>query len=110
MEIYTNCPKCHDALLNDYSNNSLFQSCKKYVDHQIFFWSDKGKVFGVAIQIYPNGSNNFVFCNLRKKFSKLYDGPTSLATAVEISVPYFEPDFSNYDALIKKFRTYITFS
>lgn len=98
-------------------------TCDKHLNHQIQYMTstNNGEIIeDLEVAIYMNKhiraginrlGNTYAHWNFKKQHLTITDGflgetfyePNSL-------VPWFEPDLSEYDKLIKKLKTYLTFS
>jgi hypothetical protein len=102
MKIPTKCPKCQSKILNA---GNHFQ-CSNIREHLWCFGNQQGILQGAAVQIYPT---IFVFWLFIFMECKIYDGPWGNNDNKNIKIPYFEPDFSNYNALIEKIKVILNF-
>lgn len=116
---FTNCPKCGDVLLNkfyeDKSDGDFWiKSCIKRPDHQ-FKCTVKGDekfMNSVTLSLSMNPLLRAAW-DFRKGTLEVAKG-----TIEELirsgqdpdRLPFFVPDFSNYNELIHKIKLYMTFS
>jgi hypothetical protein len=108
-----NCPGCHNDLTNAININSKHNrhcnSCKFYC------WGYPYLV-GIAVKIY--NTQYISFNTIHKRcVSHIIPNDTSynvwgtLTTSADGKrLTYFEPNFEDYDNLINKIKTYLTFS
>ena len=106
----TNCPFCKNPLLNLYLENDkiLQKTCDKRVDHNVCFGSTYWRTKHDRISYISTEMHGL---NLRAiwypdKESFLFNK----SGGGDIRMAYFVPDLTNYPKLIKKLKTYLTFS
>ena len=89
--------------------------CAKHLDHAIQYDIARSCVLNTEVirflAIRINQSN--IWANWNPHYQQLFlgrarDGSFIYTDAVQI--PYFEPDVEEYDKLVNKLRTYLTFS
>lgn len=109
MKPYKDCPKCHRPLLNEYTyhRNSVVE-CKKTcinTDHYLSFVENNDiiKYFALTLEFKRQISINWDFIY---QHTFVYDA----SRASQLQIPFFEPDLKDYNKLIKKCKTYLTFS
>lgn len=105
------CPFCNDILMTTFVYEPMkfrkefeIKNCFKLIDHSIsFYLTDWGTIKFFEI---PIGNENYarwtLFPNYKFHITFLGKEITEL--------PYFEPNLSNFGALVNKIKTYITFS
>jgi hypothetical protein len=110
MEMPENCPICHSTKLVTLQPFSMGESrliltcINKDIDHTIklqSFFLDQRQVMFITIGV-DEGRITWDFVNCRT-FLSSERGP-------QYYLPFFEPDFSNYEKLISKIKTYVAFS
>lgn len=107
MIMPSKCPVCHDVLLNEYierldGGSKLRKVCQNKLNHNITWVSKQSPNYDDIEFIFLKGNPNIVW-NLANKeiyVKKLYN----------TIIPFFEPDFSNYQNLLHKLKTYLLFS
>lgn len=102
-----NCPVCGNTFVNDFSDRLCLhiKRCHQ-INHNINVTAKGSKVNRVSIVTkYPNGivvtwlyDDNIIRLQSVPSFSAYH------------YLKWFEPDFSDYKKLLKKLKTYITFS
>jgi hypothetical protein len=118
MKDFPNCPKCGGILQNDYApigphEEVLTKICKKS-DHyfKCTLDSNSNKVERVTIRI---STAPFIKVSWNIDSSKVIVTKGTLKEALEkgggdFELPFFEPDFTNYDRLVEKIKTLLIFS
>lgn len=109
MKMPVHCPVCGDILINDYldlpnGKSRLTKKCLKRLNHSISFraLNDHENVAWISI---PWGRTDVIIWYFYSK--------TCLLNTIDCKdyyIPFFEPDFSDYNKLIEKIKTYLTFS
>ena len=115
MIIPTRCPCCNDPLLNEFIPNYIGEckvrkSCLKVFGHKFVCMigsTDIIETIGVELYNKTLVRVNWVFSTQQIIVTK---GLLKNKQYTIINLPYFEPDFSDYNKLIKKLRTYMVFS
>lgn len=117
MKMPTHCPCCHNPLLNEFTPTSidgefLRKTCFTKVGHRFSCVTcrDDNMADHAAIELFSKG---LVKVNVIWDFQKQNVlVATSYLTNIESiqTLPFFEPDFTDYQKLIDKLRTYLTFS
>lgn len=116
MKDLSNCPKCNDPLENTFlPKGGLRKVCRKRPDHQFTLILDNSKdvsSVGISLSMVPliravwqvDHQRCIVMEGTIEEIVKnnADENPTIL--------PYWEPDFSNWEELVRKVRTYVTFS
>lgn len=109
MKVPINCPVCGGALLNSFGigrqGATIWKICTKRLDHNIEFLIDEyndQKVNQFSINL-PQLKVSWFTEEQKLTF-------TSSLSKNENSLPYFEPDLSDYRKLINKLKTYLVFS
>jgi hypothetical protein len=111
MKIPIDCPICNSPLLNEYIGapqtqlQILHKSCKKTLGHRITFVAsphDHDTVQVISIDLSTDKRINW-YPPIQNLLINSSDG-------TDYHLPYFEPDFSSYNKLIQKIKTYMTFS
>jgi len=126
MIIPSKCPKCGDILLNDFglfNNKSLYdvKICNKYPSHRFTIQYDSN-IDKVLIMSYNDSSTKEIRWDFNTKTIYLnkpiiIKGKNAgvITTGIPYSklfyntVPWFDPDISNFDKLIRKIKIYATF-
>lgn len=114
MNIPVYCPFCGDVLINEYQGvYTIIKSCRKRVTHSLELKCDTNdeKVFQIGIML-PGQPIYWAFWRLWNKELRVVEIPSTNEGAKEVvtALPYFEPDLSDYKALIEKIKTYLIFS
>lgn len=119
MMIFTRCPKCGDPLVNDFlpsfpgTDDLLRKSCKKRLNHQFQCLIDQkdNSLHSVTVAISLNPLIRVAWYFKTREFL-LATGTIEqvVANHSEVELPFFEPDFSDYDRLVAKVKTYVMFS
>src|ERR1700686_2141402 len=109
MKMPANCPICNSLMAGneriDYSfplpsNNLLQISCDKKIDHCLIFGSlvNNYNVVGfIVVKLLRSNRSEAIWRPEKKKLCIIAYSPYS-----EFYLPYFEPDFSDYNKLIEK--------
>ncbi len=107
----TKCPCCGGPLLNEFkidrTKEYLRKSCTSRLDHRFACIShnapyDTTSTMGIEIDVKNMISVNWIF-DTKMMFVCSGESDTH-------SLPYFEPDLSDYRKLVAKLRTYVMFS
>ncbi len=118
VSIPTHCPKCKDALLNEYYEDKtgkyFRKHCKTKLSHkfQCAFEDDAEYLAHATIAISVDPLIR-VSWNFKKELLEIAHGTLEdiVRRNMELeTIPFFVPDFSDYDGLIRKVKLYITFS
>lgn len=123
MEMLIDCPICKKPLFNSFPTTTfskkpaLEKVCFKF-DHRVNIQSDKYNediVKNLSIGIKYNQYWNYITWNVDLQqftFQKtfVYINPPALVDNPIIRLPYFEPDLSDIDKLLKKISNLIVFS
>lgn len=114
IPVFINCPKCGDPLINDFlPENKIRKHCKKRLDHQfqcIISASNELEAFSITISMDPLTRVGWEF-NQKKCV-------VNVGTIQDIirrkddgfQLPYWDPDLSNWEELVRKVKAYLTFS
>lgn len=109
MKMPIKCPTCGDILVNKYTNlpngvSRLTKMCTTKINHNIKFraWDHDHEI--VNFITIPWEITNYISWFTDRKFCTLGTPKNTLI------IPYFDPDFSNYNKLIDKIKTYVMFS
>lgn len=109
MKMPIKCPICGDVLVNEYvdvaGGTMLTKKCYKRINHKILFRAynkDHDNVDLISIPWERTDVINWYFGSKMCVLNPLKDDHYYL--------PFFEPDFSNYNKLIDKIKTYLMFS
>lgn len=111
MKTLIYCPKCHKPLKSSiYGSTDNYyywnKDCISYLGHRFYSQTFRGNDNELE-QIWISLSNKrFLMAGWRFDKKKLFIRTVSQDT----SISYFEPDFSDYDKLINKLKTYTIFS
>lgn len=107
----TNCPFCNRSLLNSYYENDkiLKKVCNKRVDHNITFSSNYWRTSHDRISYISTDMNDLGLRAVWYPDKKLFNFD-KMVVGGDICMAYFVPDLTNYSRLIKKLKTYLTFS
>lgn len=115
----TNCPCCKDPLLNNEilskkKGSIWIKTCLKRLDHKFSLTclSNPDIILHFSIQISPNTFATWDLSDESKniKIRKGILGNIDLGLKLsqdDFTLPYFEPDFSDYKKTIKKVNRYI---
>jgi len=115
MKIPILCPKCNKPMLTHFSyhptdGHICCKTCKQY-NHDVSFFShekDYDTVHLIMITVNLTSQLHISFDFWQNKVF-IYQELDPKNNASLTTIPFFEPDFSNYDDLIKKLQTYIVF-
>lgn len=108
------CPICDEPVMNKFKETydknrfALEKTCDKKLDHIFFCASqkaDENEVFTVSISIRNKDEFSVAWYPTKKEVWVSNNRGTG-----RTSLPYFEPDFSNFKKLITKIKTYLVFS
>ena len=112
MKLPINCPICNSPLLNEYQNHitggvELRKKCLS-INHQLFIRADQ-PYENIALLSLRLGYNSFIYwdyenMDLQKSCFILTEQKPIL------TLPWFDPDFSNYKKLLNKIKLYCVFS
>lgn len=106
MIVPINCPKCNGELLNtfeDTRNGEILHKRCKNVGHIFSCRLKKNEMNLLTISI---GRCHIEF-GFAEKTIEMYRPPV---LDTKLKLPWFEPDLSDYSALVKKLRKYIMLS
>lgn len=116
----SHCPCCKDPLINEYIGdivgpNFLLKSCSNKLNHKFYCVVGSAETvskIGIEISAKDNVYVQWSFRENKIYILKWIKGKLfkSDPKRVDLLVPFFEPDLSDYDKLINKIKTYITFS
>ena len=110
MKTPNKCIKCQRELMYDMtsSRSKYIFYCNDEKDHKFWCFGDLNKkILGVSIQIV---GDLHIFWHFESKRCKLYDGPRGDGSKIaDKYIPYFEPDFTDYDKLVEKMKMIINF-
>jgi len=119
MKIFSHCPKCHKPMLNTECGPHLSRwrlSCQS-IDHDILALTPSGQfemIENLRIAIFMGiylDNRVYTDWNFPKKELCITEGMFGPSFYIPNSViPFFEPDLSNYDKLIRKIKSYLAFS
>lgn len=106
MEMPTLCPICHDIMATDFrlNDHGITKKCIKKLNHtiQLQSYSMNADEVQFIFLAYGKTKSNIFLWNLKtSKLKILYS---------HIDIPFFEPNFSNFNKLTNKLDTYIMFS
>lgn len=120
MKTFSHCPKCHKPMLHEEMRKgkgiSTWNLSCQSIDHEIIAVTAHGNdnelvTFIVAIKMASQTSDRvYVHWNFDMDQVFIVNGWSVANFRNPPLLPYFEPDLSQYDKLIKKLRTYLTFS
>jgi hypothetical protein len=121
MKMPINCPICNDIMLSNFSgvnSSELKKTCKNKIDHFITYTSDKydyGTVIVITLRLdigtmvwEPELSEDVANETAYNPEAAFRIVPNQGFSSIELE--YFEPDFSNFQKLLAKLKTYITFA
>lgn len=112
IKVPDKCPACGGNFLLDFigpdGRETVTQECRLKPDHRIAFHSDNGVVKRLVITINVEKMLKLHFYPHLETII-ISRGPIKPGTISEedTSIPYFEPDFSDYKKLINKLKTYV---
>lgn len=103
------CPICNDVMTTDYvihadKTQTLKKVCYKRPNHRISFFSLVKDHDSVDKMYWRYTNNTEVEWRIADETARFYGVESSL------SLPFFEPDFSDVSRLKQKVKTYILFS
>lgn len=108
----TKCPICNDPMMNEfipagfaYKVDYLKKSCSNKLNHKMIFQSRiSGYNEVLKIGLHFVNMNRKIDWNFGKEEVTIYGGNSTL------TIPYFDPDFSDIKKLYSKVKLYTTFS
>lgn len=108
MKSFIKCPKCHRPLLNEAvttrdGKEVWYKKCIS-ISHGITCVVDDNDEISTIIIVID--VNSHVIANWRMDNETLCVVKGKSVT----NIPFFEPDFTDYDKILQKLKTYITFS
>ena len=113
MKVFSTCPSCNEVLLSEeltrgLSLNLWRKSCEKKINHGFYmdYHIDDDQVYLIRLKINIMNKYVFVYFKLNDKILTIGNRDSRK----NISLPYFEPNLSNYKSLVDKLKLYITFS
>ena len=116
MITLSKCPKCGDNLLNELIDDvEMVQSCNKRMAHRFYLLFNTETNEPVTMTYYHNMKRIIYWdfidkrINIKKVVSMKIDLKQPKLNQPSI-IPWFEPDLSNFNQLIKKIDTYVLFS
>ncbi len=111
MKMPTHCPCCGDPLVNEFRSTIvkeyLHKSCRSRLDHKFACTSNDepyDTMYSMGIEIDTQNLIRVNWMFERKEMFVCRDEDDVH------SLPYFEPDLSDYRKLVDKLRTYVMFS
>jgi len=115
MVIPVKCPACNAYLLNKpivldsvWKKHSLWlKECQTKIDHKYVITYDINSNVIIYFLI-SDRKNKFIFKPSENHILASKDNDKKNKNSIYI--PYFEPDFSNLQSLLKKLNTYLIFS
>jgi len=107
MQIPINCPICNDPLLNTYVLEQCIKSCTNKLNHK-FSCSLYNEIWQIKLQY--DSDNIIVWFPVLKEITLCKGNWNTHKLGKNESIPYFEPDFSNFKALVIKIKMLILFS
>jgi hypothetical protein len=110
MKTPINCPFCGDILRSDYTNSyegiSILQKkCDKKLNHKITFHPFVGNEDYVNYIDIPLVGNSYI-----QWFLGAFQVEIITDGKLDVALPWFEPDLSNFTKLMNKIKTYLLFS
>jgi hypothetical protein len=121
MKTFSHCPVCKDPMRNEPCSKRIDGGaerwrivCDKHLDHDILALTIVGHddlLLHLQIAVYMNTiiwNRIYANWNFEKKELTIDKGRGMLRH--NVIIPYFEPDLTQYDKLLKKMRVYLTFS
>lgn len=116
MKTPITCPKCHGPLLSTElplrNKISVWKkTCTNKVNHHFTCVTEKGNDNSIGMIIVGLSYDNQLqaYWYLKQHMLVVYKGQP-IKNADGLNMPWVEPDLSQYDKLIEKIKTYITFS
>lgn len=120
MKTFSHCPKCHEPMLNEEIRKvgditTWRLTCQKTLTHDILavtMMEDDKQLehLRIAIKMAADRKDRkFIDWDFYKKQITITHGWNGPSFYQPNLIPFFEPDLSEYDKFIKKFRTYVTF-
>lgn len=117
MIAFTVCPKCRDPMLHEIHKTGPTTQrwkffCQNKLDHQLVGLTvdtdPDDRLHWLTVRISPN----YAVWDFQWRTLKIVKALTiNLAPFMSGQlVPFFEPNFSDYDKVINKLKTYITFT
>ena len=107
MNVPLRCPVCQDPLLHEFGigdkSHKIWKTCSNKIGHKIeyFMHDTEDKVRSVTIQLTQKARVSWLFDREIVILSQDNNNHT---------LPWFEPDLSQYRKLVDKIKTYIVFS
>jgi hypothetical protein len=117
MKIPTICPKCHAPLINTALNvkgiEAWKKECNTKLNHSFICITTDDDVVVIGMSLSKT-THLKVFWDFIRNQILVHKGeayvPFPLILDNVISIPWFEPNIHEYDKLIFKIKTYVTFS
>lgn len=113
MKTPTNCLICNDPLLNTDVSDKITQvqrwqkSCSKYLNHSFFCQTYDEDIDYLS---YVSFTTNYLECGcVWHPINKMFYINNKDVPSLWRTIPYFEPDFSDFKKLIDKIKTYVIF-
>lgn len=100
------CPKCNKPLINEYKNQDFYIKYCHTVSHHIVITISKEECKYLDIYMLDFTRITWSFIENKVSIFSLDDNKKNKI----MNLPFFEPDLSDYDALINKIKVYTTFS
>ena len=110
MNFPTNCPLCNSKLVispvSSQIHMSAYCNCETTWNF-IRIESRHHEVTEIILRISPVNTSPFMYA---KWLFRAKEVRVETEDKANVYLPWFEPDFSNYNALVDKIKTYILFS
>lgn len=112
MQVPVNCPICNDPLLNTYKGSELVKSCTNKLSHKYSITIIDVFIVETRLQYDTIAQHNIIWYNGVNEID-LYTGNFNklpLSSVKQNVFPWFEPDFSDFSAVVNKIKMLILFS
>ena len=109
MKAPTKCPVCGDPMLNVFPpaeelSDRVHKHCDKRLNHAIVITCNGNEVEALTIELNKNTQLEAVwYFYVKELWITDKDKPV-------ITLPWFEPNLSDYKKLVNKIKTYLVFS
>jgi hypothetical protein len=117
MQTPTICPKCHELLVSTIIKlrdgaEVWRKTCSKKIGHEFICITKKGnddEVSAIGVTL-NNDKRTKASWLLENQHLVIYQGESFSMSTNLLYIPWFEPNIEEYDKLVNKVKTYVTFS
>jgi hypothetical protein len=104
MNIPIDCPFCCEPLINIFRGGYIVKNCSKKTDHYLSCIIENESVISICITLDIR-RHHFVYWYPEERTVEVLTD-----SSITTTLPYFEPDLSNYKHLVDKVKLYLLYS